>query len=68
MAKTMTLRLDDETARALDTIAQVDGTSISDAAREAINRRIEARRNDPDFKARLRRLLEENREALERLA
>jgi hypothetical protein len=68
MAKTMTLRLDDEQARALETVAQVEGISISDAARSAINERIEARRNDPEFKARLRRLLEENREALERLA
>jgi predicted transcriptional regulator len=68
MSKTMTLRLDEEQARALETIAQVDGVSISDAARAAINDRIEARRKDADFRARLRRLLEENREALKRLA
>lgn len=31
-------------------------------------RRIEARRSDPEFMGRLQRILEENREVLERLA
>jgi hypothetical protein len=68
MPKTMTLRLTDEQAADLEAMARVDGMPVSEAVRAAINERIQARRKDKEFQARLRRLLEENREALERLA
>jgi predicted transcriptional regulator len=68
MAKTMTLRLSDEQARQLEAVARVDETTVSDAVRQAIDERIAARRADQDFQKRLRRMLEENKEALERLA
>jgi predicted transcriptional regulator len=66
--KTMSLRIDDEQARALDAVAAADKTSVSEVIREAITDRIEARRNDKDFQARLREVVEESREALELLA
>jgi predicted transcriptional regulator len=66
--KSMTLRLDDDTAAALDAVARVDGTSVADQVRSAIEDHIEARRADKEFQARRRKALEENRAALERLA
>lgn len=68
MAKTMTLRLSDEQARELESVARVDEMPVAEAVRRAIDDRIKARREDEEFRARLRRLLEENQEALERLA
>ena len=68
MAKTMTLRLSDEQAAELEAVARVDETPVSQAVRDAIAARIEARRDDQDFQARLRRLMQENQEALERLS
>lgn len=36
--------------------------------KEALRETVERRRSDPEFKARLRRIIEEDRELLERLA
>jgi predicted transcriptional regulator len=66
--KSMTLRLSDETAAELETVARVDGTTVADQVRGAIEDRIRARRSDEAFQERRRKALEENREALERLA
>jgi len=68
MPKTMTLRLTDEQARELETVARVDEVPVSEAVRQAIDERIKARREDADFQNKLRRLIEENQAALERLA
>jgi predicted transcriptional regulator len=54
--KNMVLRLDPDLAELLATIAEVEGRSVSDVAREAIADLVEARRQDRRF----RRLLEEN--------
>jgi len=66
--KSMTLRLSDEIAAELDAVARVDGTSVADQVRSAIEDRIAARRADEEFQQRRRKALEENRAALERLA
>jgi Arc/MetJ-type ribon-helix-helix transcriptional regulator len=66
--KNMTLRLPPEQAAELEAVARADGVSVSDAVRRAIVEHIERRRQDKEFKARLRRLIEEDREILERLA
>ncbi len=68
MPKTMSLRLSDEQAEQLETVARVDGVPVSEAVRAAIDERIESRRADRKFQARLRRILKENKQALERLA
>jgi predicted transcriptional regulator len=68
MPKTMTLRLTDEQARELEAVARVDEMTVSDTVRQAIDERIKARRQDSEFQNRLRRLMEENQAALERLA
>jgi predicted transcriptional regulator len=65
---TMSLRLEDEQARAVSALATAEGTTVSEVIRDAIAERIEKRRNDEDFQRRLREVIEENREALELLA
>jgi len=54
--KNMVLRLDPDLAELLSTVAEVEGRSVSDVAREAIAALVEARRGDKRF----RRLLEDN--------
>ena len=54
--KNMVLRLDPALAERLAAVAEVEGRSVSDVAREAIAQLVESRRRDERF----RRLLEEN--------
>ncbi|MFF1822703.1 CopG family ribbon-helix-helix protein [Kribbella sp. NPDC058245] len=54
--KNILLRLDPELAERLQTIAAVEGRSVSEVAREAIAELVDRRRADSDFS----RLLEEN--------
>ncbi len=68
MAKTMTLRLDDERAATLELVARADEQSVTEAVRVAIDAHIESRRRDEDFKERLRRRHEEERSLYERLS
>jgi predicted transcriptional regulator len=65
---TMSLRLDDDQARALSAVAMTEETSVSEVIREAIADRIEKVRQDKDFQKRLERAVERNREALDLLA
>ena len=66
--KAMTLRLSPERAAELEALARVDEVSVSAAVREAIDRHIESRRKDKEFQERRERLLNQHRDALERLA
>ncbi len=68
MAKTMTLRLDDERAALLELVARADDQSLTDTVRDAIDRHIDERRNDKEFKERLRQRHETERALYERLA
>jgi predicted transcriptional regulator len=54
--KNMVLRLDPALAEQLAAVAEVEGRTVSDVAREAIAALVEARRNDKRFL----RLLEDN--------
>ena len=65
--KALTLRLPIEQAEALEAIAGVDEISINEEIRRAISAHIEARRQDAEFRERLRASMERNREILERL-
>lgn len=66
--KAMTLRLDAEQAEALEYIAAVDGVSVSEAVRDAIESHIETRRADDGFQARLADSMERHKRILDRLA
>ena len=54
--KNIMLRLDPDLAERLQTVADVEGRSVSDVLREAVARLVEERRSDERFL----RLLEEN--------
>jgi hypothetical protein len=66
--KTMTLRMPAEQALELEAVARIDDISVSDAVREAIVAHVERRRGDVEFRERLQRFMDEEREVLERLA
>ncbi|WP_420619556.1 ribbon-helix-helix protein, CopG family [Candidatus Poriferisocius sp.] len=66
--RTTTVRQSAEQAAELDAVARVDGVSASEVIRSAISELIERRRQDPEFQARLQRMMEEERVVLERLA
>jgi hypothetical protein len=68
MAKNMTVRLDDELAADTEALARADGRSLNETVKLALKEAVDRRRKDPKFKARVRRIIEEDRELLERLA
>jgi hypothetical protein len=68
MTKNLTVRLDSVLAADAEAIARADGTSLNETIKQALSEAVQRRRRDPKFKARLRRIIEEDRELLERLA
>ena len=52
MAKSMTLRLDDERAASLTLVARIDGVSVTECVRLAIDAYARARRADPRWRRR----------------
>lgn len=66
--KAMTLRLPADKAAELEAIARVDNVPVAEAVRAAIDDRIAQRRQDSDFQARLKAIVEQDRAILERLA
>jgi len=68
MAKNLTVRLDDELAADTEALARAEGTSLNETVKRALVEAVQRRRSDPEFKARLRRIIQEDRELLERLA
>ena len=66
--KLVSFRLPASKAKELESVAEVDRTSVSEDVRSAIDAHIEARRQDPEFRDRLRASLEEHRDILEQLA
>ena len=68
MTKNMTVRLPDELAADTEALARVDGKSVNETIKDALVQAVEQRRRDPRFKARIRQIIEEDRELLERLA
>ncbi len=68
MPKNLTVRLPDDVAADVEALARVEGTSLNETIKHALIEAVERRRNDPEFRARLARFIEEDRELLERLA
>ena len=65
--KNILLRLDPELAERLQTVASVEGRSVSDVAREAIAALVDQRRQDDRFSALLEENLVRHEESLRRL-
>lgn len=68
MTKNLTVRLRDDVAADAEALARVDGKSLNETVQQALVEAVERRRGDPEFKARLSRIIEQDRELLERLA
>jgi predicted transcriptional regulator len=60
MPKNLTIRLDDDLAADTEALARADGNSL--------NETVERRQKDPAFRRRVRQIIEQDRELLERLA
>jgi hypothetical protein len=68
MTKQTTVRLPEDLADNAEAVARVKGTSVNALIVDALKTEIERVRQDEDFTARAKRLLERDRELLERLA
>ncbi|MGO9457877.1 MAG: hypothetical protein ACLP62_12675 [Acidimicrobiales bacterium] len=68
MTRNLTVRLPDELAADAEAMARVEGTSLNETVKRSLIEAVERRRNNPEFKTRLTRIIEEDRELLERLA
>ena len=68
VTKNLTIRIPDEVAANAEAIDRVDGVSLNETVKQSLVEAVERRRNDPEFKARLTKIIEEDRELLERLA
>lgn len=68
MPKNFTVRLPDDEAADIEALARAEGLSLNETVRRALVEAIQRRRADPEFKSRVRRIIKEDRELLERLA
>jgi len=68
MTKQTTVRLPDDLAEDAETVARIEGTSVNALIVDALTTEIERVRQDEDFTSRAKRLLERDRELLDRLA
>ena len=68
MAKQTTVRLPDELADEAEAVARVKGTSVNALIVDSLAAEIQRVRDDKDFTARARELLQRDQELLDRLA
>ena len=68
MAKQTTVRVPDDLADDAEAVARVRGDSVNQLIIDALTAEIERVRADDDFTARAKKLLERDREILDRLA
>lgn len=68
MPKQTTVRLPDDLADEAEAVARVKGTSVNQLIIESLGAEIERVRADDDFTSRAKRLIERDKELLERLA
>jgi hypothetical protein len=68
MTKNLTVRLPDDLAADAEALARVEGKSLNETVKQSLIEAVERRRKNPKFKARLAKIIKEDRELLERLA
>jgi predicted transcriptional regulator len=66
--RVFTIRIPSDVADEIDLIARVEGNPVSVVIREALAALVAARRADLEFRSRLKRRIEADREILQRLA
>jgi predicted transcriptional regulator len=67
MPKQTTVRLPDELADKAEAVARVQGSSVNQLIIDSLTAEIERVRADDDFNSRAKRLIERDKELLERL-
>jgi len=68
MSRNFTVRLPDDVAKDAEALARAEGKSLNETVKSALIEAVERRRAYPEFKKRLRRIIDDDRELLERLA
>ena len=68
MTKNFTVRLPDEVAADAEALARAEGKSLNETVKTALIEAVERRRSDPEFKKTLKKIIQQDRELLERLA
>jgi predicted transcriptional regulator len=68
MPKNLTVRLDDDLAADTAAMARAEGHSVNETVKTALREAVERRQKDPAFRRRVRQIIDEDRELLERLA
>lgn len=68
MTKNLTVRLPDDLAADMEAVARAEGQSVNETIKQALAETVAERRRDPKFRARLREIIQQDRELLERLA
>ncbi len=68
MTKNITVRLPDDLAADAEAPSLVEGQSLNETVKQSLTETVAQRRKDPEFKARVARIIEEDWELLERLA
>ncbi len=68
MTRNLTVRLPDDLAADAEALARVERKSLNELVADSLSDAVEQRRRDPAFKARVRQIIDEDRELLERLA
>jgi len=68
MPKQTTVRLPEELADDAEAVARVQGTSVNQLIVDSLTKEIERIRADDEFTSRAKRLIERDKELLERLA
>lgn len=68
MTRQTTVRLPEDLAQEAEAVARLQGSSVNQLAVDSLRAEIERVRADEDFTARARRLIERDRELLDRLA
>lgn len=68
MTKNLTVRLPDDLAAGAEALARIEGQSVNETVKQALVESLERRSKDPKFKARVQKIINEDRELLERLA
>ena len=68
MTKQTTVRLPEDLAKEAEAVARVQGSSVNQLVIDSLRAEIERVRTDEDFTARAKRLMQRDRELLDRLA
>jgi predicted transcriptional regulator len=68
MTKNLTVRLPDDLAAEAEAVARAEGISLNETIKEALVEAVARRRKDPAFKKRIREIIDQDLELLERLA